>query len=93
MTSNEFCYWLQGYFEMTESPTLSPNQIEMIKNHLALVFEKVTPTLLAPEELTTQPFFINPTIPHPNDVICAPDTTAAPHTRPHVRTPSPTRYC
>jgi hypothetical protein len=47
MTSREFCYWLQGYFEIknkglvgvVESLQLSPHQIEIIQNHLALVFK------------------------------------------------------
>jgi hypothetical protein len=43
MESQEFCYWLQGFFEVSEeTPTLSKRQIKIIKNHLALVFDKVT---------------------------------------------------
>lgn len=39
MTSREFCYWLQGFFEMGYPiVNLSPTQIQMIKNHLDLVF-------------------------------------------------------
>ena len=40
MNSIDFCYWLQGYFEISEeTPQLSPKQIEIIKNHLNLVFK------------------------------------------------------
>jgi len=39
MNERDFAYWLQGFFEMTESDTLSQNQVRMIKNHLDLVFE------------------------------------------------------
>ena len=38
MRSVEFVYWLQGFFELSESNTLSEKQVEIIKNHLKLVF-------------------------------------------------------
>lgn len=43
MTSREFCYWLQGYFEIEgETPgdgyKLNPNQCKIIADHLKLVF-------------------------------------------------------
>jgi hypothetical protein len=39
MTSREFCYWLQGLFELGKSPEgLSCAQVECVKKHLALVF-------------------------------------------------------
>lgn len=40
---HEFCYWLKGYFELSDSNTLSPQQVQTIKDHLNLVFTKVTP--------------------------------------------------
>lgn len=47
MTPEAFCYWLQGYFEVDSveysCTELSPAQIECIKDHLKLVFEKKTP--------------------------------------------------
>lgn len=43
MTSEQFTYWLQGFFEISDSPTLSENQIKIIRDHLDLVFTKVTP--------------------------------------------------
>jgi hypothetical protein len=40
MKSRDFCYWLQGFFELTECPHgLSTDRTETIKRHLALVFE------------------------------------------------------
>lgn len=39
MTSRDFCYWLQGYFEISDSKELNDKQIESIKKHLALVFK------------------------------------------------------
>lgn len=42
MTPQEFCYWLQGFFELSESNGMSPKQVEIVKEHLRLVFTKVT---------------------------------------------------
>jgi len=42
MTTEQFAYWLQGYVEITNSePT--KEQWKIIKDHLQLVFNKVTP--------------------------------------------------
>lgn len=43
MKASEFCYWLQGYFEIAEDQTplhdgLNELAIEKIKRHLSLVF-------------------------------------------------------
>tara|TARA_Y100001973_G_C5197892_1_gene335585 strand:- start:844 stop:1038 length:195 start_codon:yes stop_codon:yes gene_type:complete len=38
MKSVEFCYWLQGMFELTDTKELNEQQTEMIKKHLQLVF-------------------------------------------------------
>jgi len=43
MTSEQFTYWLQGYFEISDSKMLSSRQTQIIKDHLDLVFNKVTP--------------------------------------------------
>lgn len=39
MTSRDFAYWLQGFFEVAQPKSISPRGTEMIKNHLALVFK------------------------------------------------------
>lgn len=59
MTSEQFCYWLQGRMEML--PNQLPTQAEwkMIQEHLATVFIKVTPPLYNP----SNPFPYNPTKP------------------------------
>lgn len=43
MEAQDFCYWLQGFFELSEGKKLTPKQVEIIKDHLNLVFDKVTP--------------------------------------------------
>ena len=39
MTSRDFAYWLQGYFEVSEPNTINEKETAMIKKHLALVFK------------------------------------------------------
>jgi len=43
MQSRDFCFWLQGYFEITDPDfkgvVLAPPQVQAIRNHLALVFK------------------------------------------------------
>lgn len=45
MTSRDFCYWLQGFFELNNSDlnksidSLSREQVQCVRNHLAMVFK------------------------------------------------------
>ncbi len=61
MTAEQFAYWLQGYAELNATPP-SPEQWQMIREHLATVFHKVTPPLRFPDPQvpyrwpTTSPF-------------------------------------
>lgn len=46
MSPEQFVYWLQGYMEVgyeSHYAGLSPGQLQVIKDHLDLVFQKVTP--------------------------------------------------
>lgn len=38
MKAVEFCYWLQGFFELSEASSLNWEQTGMIKQHLDMVF-------------------------------------------------------
>lgn len=38
MRATEFCYWLQGLFELSGDKSLNSDQVQKIKNHLKLVF-------------------------------------------------------
>ena len=54
MKSRDFCYWLQGYFEILapamNSTTLSEGQVAVIKNHLNMVFKhEIDPSNGTPE--------------------------------------------
>lgn len=39
MTSRDFCYWLQGYFEVSEAKIMNKTQLNQVKKHLNLVFK------------------------------------------------------
>lgn len=38
MKTDQFCFWLQGLFELAEPEMLTAKQTELIRSHLALVF-------------------------------------------------------
>jgi len=39
MNSIDFCFWLQGYFEISEDTHITSKQCDIIKAHLALTFK------------------------------------------------------
>lgn len=39
MKSVEFCYWLQGLFELGNPTSLDAAQTDLVKRHLAMVFK------------------------------------------------------
>lgn len=39
MTPEQFCFWLQGLFELSDPKQLTKAQVKMVKEHLDLVFE------------------------------------------------------
>lgn len=49
MTPENFVYWLQGWFELNKTidhrEGATPETLKVIENHLALVLNKVTPTV------------------------------------------------
>lgn len=66
MTPEQFCYWLQGFSEL-QSPSITAPTVEqwqMIREHLATVFNKVTPPML------TQPSTNWPAIPVDMRPVC-----------------------
>ena len=74
MKSLNFCYWLQGYFEVLAAggdpeAELTPEQVACIKDHLAMVLTKQTPVrgkvakavkTVPPEELSPFKIDIDP---------------------------------
>lgn len=57
MDFQTFCYWLQGRAELKPDEPLSPEEWKMVKQHLALVFNKVTPALGQPTYVGLQDRF------------------------------------
>lgn len=59
MNSRDFCYWLQGYFELFDArcadgtkPSLDEDQTSVIRRHLAMVFHhEIDPTFPERERL------------------------------------------
>ncbi|HVH49977.1 MAG TPA: hypothetical protein VM760_08905 [Sphingomicrobium sp.] len=50
----QFAYWLQGFAELNDGEP-SPEQWQSIKDHLATVFQKVTPPLFDPRPQPYRP--------------------------------------
>lgn len=60
MTSREFCYWLQGFFELTpQAVSIDGERLRLIKQHLAMVFHhEIDPSY--PDSKTLQMLHDNP---------------------------------
>lgn len=51
MTSRDFAYWLQGFFELAKVEELNKSQTDTIKKHLSLVFKhEIDPSFGGPEK-------------------------------------------
>lgn len=50
MTSRDFCYWLQGFFEISGTAALTPEQAAVVQKHLALVFKHEIDPSMGPKE-------------------------------------------
>lgn len=49
MTSRDFCFWLQGYFELVKPTQIGRAGVEAIRNHLNLVFvHEIDPSMPDP---------------------------------------------
>ena len=56
MEALQFAYWLQGFAELHQEPP-TPEQWKSIREHLQLVFKKVTPPVGIPHIPTIVPDF------------------------------------
>lgn len=70
MNSRDFCFWLQGLFELGNPEALDRSQVDAIKAHLALVFKhdigtdgKCDHAAPAPTRVT------KPAFPYPHGVV------------------------
>ncbi len=49
MTSRDFCYWLQGFFEIQAPLRMDETQLAAVKRHLAMVFiHEIDPSMPDP---------------------------------------------
>jgi len=58
MTAEQFTYWLQGFIEINDPKTIGEKETQIIKDHLATVFNKVTPIWKGPYVSPPQPTII-----------------------------------
>jgi hypothetical protein len=58
MTAEQFCYWLQGYFELKQTidhrEGATPETMKVIEDQLKTVFVKVTPPVKSPVTTTEE---------------------------------------
>ena len=54
MTTKQFAYWLQGFFEINDPQTINKEQTQIIRDHLNLLFDKITPDRNINEESEEQ---------------------------------------
>ncbi len=51
MTSRDFAYWLMGFFEIAKPDSLNKAEIELIKQHLNMVFiHEIDPSFPAKQQ-------------------------------------------
>jgi len=55
MQERDFIYWLQGFLELSGATTLNEEQVKVIKEHIALVMTKVTPSTVGTPYIATSP--------------------------------------
>lgn len=59
MTSENFVYWLQGFLEIQGPDSISKQQVEIIKDHVALVLKKETPQRFRLQEISASEINFN----------------------------------
>ena len=74
MKATEFCYWLQGYFEIhgastTPGNALTSEQVELIQRHLALVFKHDIDPQAGPPTYQNALNQIHNGVPRPNELM------------------------
>jgi len=69
MLPEQFTFWLNGFFEISDTNNLSEKQVQIIRDHLNLVFNKVTP-----KSSKTSNYLLNDSIMKPSnskpDIYC-----------------------
>lgn len=60
MTPRDFCYWLQGYHEVSSYPSPAPHHWQKIKDHLDLTLKEMGEPQLISREVMSDITSINP---------------------------------
>jgi hypothetical protein len=86
MTAEQFVYWLQGFIEINDPTNITSRETQIIKDHLALVFKKETPTRIGTgygvpnkTEIVTNPYEKGYPVTNPYTITCTgtdPNSTA-----------------
>ena len=92
MTPEQFVYWLQGFFEISEARKLDEKQVLIVKDHLKEVFNKKTPNRASnnPNEFlvnlkeSEETFKVNPNIEPGIPFIESPNPSFSPFTVPTI---------
>lgn len=88
MESRDFCYWLQGYFELRHgSEPLDIGQITLIKRHLDLVFRHTTDASLREKPVEPHPIRLPEPAPLPTPE--PKESPAPPLLPPYPQPPAP----
>ncbi len=67
MQSRDFCYWLQGFFELRQgSEPLDGAQVTLVKRHLDLVFQHAAGASLREKPAGPEPHPVAPPEPAPS---------------------------
>lgn len=72
MTSRDFAFWLQGFFEVSNAETITKEQTQVIKNHLNLVFKHEIDPSMGDDKHQAELNAIhnqNTTLPNNNDTV------------------------
>ena len=79
MKSVEFCYWLQGHFELNPGQPLTAEQTRCIQAHLALVFKhEIDPSYPNGAALTAIHEAGKMALPHPHPLSVQPNDSVDP---------------
>jgi hypothetical protein len=69
MSPTEFCYWLQGFFDLSNPTQLSSTTTTLIKNKLSKVFKSDDSELLQIANLLQGPNISNSSYLHSNNEV------------------------
>ena len=70
MSPENFIYWLQGFLEIQNPQNITETQVQIIKDHIALVLKKETPVRTLEDMAKKYNICQNLSLPYNNPVSC-----------------------